>query len=237
MNKHILNQYFEKIFCIVRSDQLEHKYKMQERFDKLGIKAEFYYGQPISIYNVLKKGLNCLNDKNIFCDSSNRIAATLSHLNIIQRAKNEGWRNVFIFEHQNMFRKDFNEQIEKYINTIPTDYDVVYLYCNFYEWCEHNQVIVDDLWFSPYYTVHNNAYGINSKFYDEILNQYYNNFFVIDQMTRIMQLNTKYKFIAALPNLCAQEIQIEGCGEDINYYVNVFDYNPNFAGKTVDDFF
>lgn len=239
MEQHILNKYFDKIFCIVRSDEPDNAEAMRFRFEKLGIKVEYWYGTPLPFYELLKNGLNSLNNKFIKCASKGHIGATLSHLSIIKYAKDLGLKNVFIFEHQNMFRKDFNEIIDKYINSIPEDFDVAYLFSNFWEWTEHNQWVVDDLWFTPYASLCNNAYGINAKFFDIILNEYEKHYSVIDGMTAAMQTLNKYKFIASYPNLCSQEIQIAGTSEDVpgGYHVNVFDYNPNFGGFSHKDFF
>lgn len=235
--QHIMNKFFDEIYCIVRSDQIDNELKMRERFTKLGLEVKFWYGTPLPFYNMLKSRLG--QDANSNCDSAGAIGATLSHLSIIKYAKDRNYKNIFIFEHQNMFRNDFNEVIEEYINTIPEDYDVAYLFSNFTEFTENNQWVVDDLWFTPYASLCNNAYGMSNKFFDEVLNIYENNYIVIDAMTAAMQTLDKYKFIAAAPNLCAQEIQYAGTSEDIEggYFVDVFSYNPNFADKTVADFF
>lgn len=236
---HPLNKYFEKVFCIVRSDEPQNAEAMKQRFKKLGIEVEFFWGTPLPFYELLKQGLNSIGNPYIKCQSKGHIGATLSHLSIIKMAKDFGWKNVFIFEHQNLFRKDFNEIIDKYINTIPEDYDIVYLFSNFQNWTEHNQWVVEDLWFTPYGSLCNNAYGINRKMFDVLLNQFETHYAVIDAMTAALQTLGKYKFLASAPNLCAQEIQIAGTSEDVpgGYYVNVFEYNPNFGGKNINDFF
>ena len=45
----------------------------------------------------------------------------------------EGCENIFVFEDDAKFHKGFNERVDKYLNELPTDWDMILFYSFMYQ--------------------------------------------------------------------------------------------------------
>jgi len=228
-----LNKFFDKIYCICRTDTYDKTKRMIDRFKHFGIDAEIYQASPgLQFYQFI---MDNIKDKNYSrVDYSGEIGATLSHLSLIKRAKDYKYKNIFIFEHENMFVKDFNEKCGEYLGCLNEDWDIIYFFNQMWNgWNDKHKFTNTNKWFYSYGGLCANAYGINRKFYDVILDYYKDKFHCIDLAYLYLQEEQKYEIYTSYPNLCCQEKQIAGVSK---YIVELFDKNCNMGNYKFEDF-
>jgi len=147
-----LNDYFDKIYCINldhRTDRWEECQKIFEKNEIICERISAKDGNEIGLYNPFKYEL----------------ANSISHLSAIKKAKENNFKNVLIFEDDFEIIENFNDEFEKKISDLPTDWDVVYFGGNHTQPVE---IINDNIGkMSWSYAVH--MYGVNGKFFDNII--------------------------------------------------------------------
>ncbi len=92
-----INEYFDKIYCLNLTKRKDRMETMNERFNKMGIKAERFRAIPGEIVNdfFLNKVKNEINS---YFKNANYIATTLSHLAIMRDALDNGYKRILILE-------------------------------------------------------------------------------------------------------------------------------------------
>ena len=119
MVKHRLNKEFDKVVCINLLSRPDKRANMQEKFDRLGIEVQWFdavpYGFAGDIVSSLKPATNDFPRFNT--KTPNEFGAAMSHYTVIKKALLEGAEKIFVFEDDVLFRKDFNEQLDKYANS------------------------------------------------------------------------------------------------------------------------
>lgn len=228
-----LNKFFDKIYCICRTDTPEKTKRMVKRFNILGIDAEIITASPgLPFFQYIMNNIKDKSGSRI--DYYGEIGATLSHLSLIKRAKDYGYKNIFIFEHENMFVNDFNERCGEYLGCLNEDWDLIYFFNQMWNgWNDKHKFINSNKWFYSNGGLCANAYGINNKFYDIVLNYFNDKFHCIDLAYLYLQEEQKYQIYTSYPNLCCQEKQIAGVS---NYVVDLFDRNCNMGNYKFNDY-
>ncbi len=228
---HPLNKKFEKVYCINLTERSDRKDKFEKRMLSLGIEFEFFntieYGFNRQLLGVLEK----YNHDIVY---PNEIGCAMSHYHIIKKAKELGLKNVFIFEDDTVFLDTFNEEIGFYLDNLPDDFDLFYLYMMMYKWPKKNSIdyIVnpkkyDKFLYRPKDAHCASAYAINSKMFDDIINYMDKDFRIIDSYYRIIQGLDKYNIYACYPNLTGQDFDrsnIRGNGVNtpkLDYFSNI----------------
>lgn len=224
---HPLNQKFDKIYCINLLSRPDRREKFRKRMLELGIDFEFFdtitYGFNRSFLQLHKQyGHDFVYPGELGC--------CYSHYSIIKLARDAGLKNVFIFEDDTVFLDNFNTEVEWYINNLPDDFDLFYLYLMMFKWPQLDYKLItkyDKFIYRPKEAHCASAYGINAKMFDKIIDSMDNNLRIIDSYYRIIQDDPQYNIYACYPNLTSQDYDrsnIRGDGKttpQLNYFTNV----------------
>lgn len=109
------NKYFDKTYCI----NLDRR---PDRFERFTTES-----QKFGIKNVER--FSAIDGASIFSDGipllKGEIGILLSHLNIIKKAKVEGFKNVLILEDDVLFTDEI-KNIDEYMSKVPSDWDFIY---------------------------------------------------------------------------------------------------------------
>jgi len=214
----ILNKEFNKVVCINLLSRPDKRKNMQEKFDKLDIKVEWFnavqYGFADEIVNSLKPAISGFPRFNI--KTPNEFGAALSHYTVIKTALLEGAENIFVFEDDVMFRKDFNNQIEKSFNTLPSDWNMFLLYSFMYNILPQN-VRVNSRWIKSFNSWSLMAYGMDKKAMQTYIDDMDKRFQIADLTSFYMQ--EKLNIYSSVPTLCIPNIELGSNirGENLNY--------------------
>ncbi len=216
---HIINDDFDKVVVINLINRPDKKEIMQAKLDKLGIEADWFhavqYGFAEEMVSSLKPTVNDFprfNKKHY-----NEFGAAISHYTVIKTALEEGVENLFVFEDDVMFRKDFNNQFKKYFEKLPGNWDMFLLYSFMYKLQPQN-IRVNSRWINSYDGWSLMAYGINRKAMKQYINDQNNMFQIADRVSYKMQ-GKDLNIYSAVPTLCIPNTKIGSNirGEDMNY--------------------
>jgi glycosyl transferase family 25 len=185
-NKFMYLDYFEKAFYINLDNRIDRKVLFENRIFKLGL--------SIPRYSAILLDKNYIeSDENFKKDSRRhfKLACTLSHFEIIRMAKENGWKNVLIFEDDCIFCDDFLNKIGNCIEELKQ-----YPWDLFYMGGEPNQIVLPLSNYLRVCPVHGGMYGthsyaINNTFYDKILKIDPKRYAAIDSMY-LHQLDRTY---------------------------------------------
>jgi hypothetical protein len=147
-----INDYFDKSYCINldrRPDRWEENCLPQ--FNKLGLEVERFSATDGQL-------LDLNHDK----PYKGELAGSMSHLNAIKKAKEEGIDKLFLLEDDVVFADNVNDSFSKLINNVPKDWDILFFGGNHIGGFQPISQGVVKLGRS--YAIH--ACGISSKAYD-----------------------------------------------------------------------
>jgi GR25 family glycosyltransferase involved in LPS biosynthesis len=167
------------------------------------------------------------------------LGCAISHYSCIKQAKDLGYKSILIFEDDVTFLNNFNNIIESYLNVVPDDWDVLYLYSGLYRWT-NDHYWVDNSQNKLFTSCGVNgciAYGLRDKFFDVYLDNQNKSFQITDNFCNRLQHQFKYHFYSVVPNLCAQEINHSTINPDPHAIINVFPHMRTFQGKGPQDYF
>lgn len=151
----ILNEYFDKIYCINLLRREDRKKKCIEQFDKIGLDVEFF------------PAIDKLTIKNNSSITDGQLACLSSHYNIIRKAKKNILSNVLIFEDDVVISDDILEVFENSKHDIPDDWMMLYFGGNHLNGLTPVKNNIHKMVSSL--TTH--AYAIKSDIYDEVLDR------------------------------------------------------------------
>jgi GR25 family glycosyltransferase involved in LPS biosynthesis len=111
--------YFKHKFCINLDHRTDRWAECQEEFTKHNIenvtRLSATYGNPDGLpHNMMREPI------------LTNIGVTLSHLRILQYAKENNLDSVVIFEDDVVFVDDFNDKFNSFFPQIPNDWDMIY---------------------------------------------------------------------------------------------------------------
>lgn len=111
----ILNNYFDKIYCINLDSRTDRWKKCSEQFEKMDLSVERFSAiDKNNIYNPTQL-------------SDGQYACALSHLGVMQMAKAQNLNNILIFEDDVVLSNNISEVFEKNIKSVPDDWIMLYL--------------------------------------------------------------------------------------------------------------
>jgi len=219
-----LNEKYDKIVCINLKERPEKKVFMQKRFDKFNINVEYYH--PV-ILNYAKHFVNLYADKvnipeqhHLLFNKSfpNEFGTLHSHYYVIKTALLEGVKNLFVFEDDCAFHKNWHELLPKYLNTIPNDSDAILLY-SFMSNLEPQNIRVAPRWTKGFASWSFIAYGMNEKAMKGYIKLIDSMPMIADKASWLMMNSGEYKFYIASPPLVlpSKEFTSDIRGENKNY--------------------
>jgi GR25 family glycosyltransferase involved in LPS biosynthesis len=204
---HPLNFYFDKIYCINLAERPDKREKMEKRLYDLGIDVEWFTAVK---YDFAPKIVAPIVDsKNGMFNKAQpyEFGAAMSHYTVIKKAYLEGHNQVFIFEDDALFDKKFNTKIKKYLDTVPTDTNIMLLYSFIYDLLpEHTRI--NARWMKAYKAWSVMAYGIDRKAMEYYIKSQDKFFTQSDGVTYKMQEDPQWKIYSAMPSICVPDSDI-----------------------------
>ena len=216
---HRLNKEFDKVICINLLSRTDKKEHMQNRFENLGIDAEWFHAVPYGFAGDIVKSLK--SESNDFprfnTKHPNEFGAAMSHYTVIKSALIEGAERIFVFEDDVQFRKEFNDKFDKYYDALPKDWDMFLLYSFMYKLQQQN-VRVNSKWVKSYDAWSLMSYGMNKKSMERYIDEQDKLFRIADLASFRMQ-GKDLNIYSAVPTLCipSQSLGSNIRGENMNY--------------------
>ena len=230
---HKLNKEFDKVVCINLVNRLDKRAHMQRKFDELGLEVEWFqavpYGFAEGIVKSLKPTVHDFPRFNIH--NPNEFGASMSHYTVIKTALLQGHENIFVFEDDAMFRKNFNEELDKYLNKLPEDWDMFLLYSFMYK-IQPQNVRINSRWVRSYNSWSLMSYGMNKKAMEKYIHIQDINFQIADRASFKMQdPPSNLNIYSAVPTLCIpnKDLGSNIRGDNMNYERNQTILNMGFG--------
>jgi len=232
---HRLNREFDRIVCISLVNRTDKRVKTQKKFHDLGIEVEWFeaveYGFAKEIVESLKPAVNDFPRFN--AHTPNEFGAAMSHYTVIKTALQQGVDKLFVFEDDVMFRKNFNEELDKYLDKAPEDWDMLMLYSFMYKLLPEN-VRVNSRWVKSYNSWSLMAYGMNKRAMEKYIHMQDINFQIADRASFKMQNPSgNMNIYSTVPTLCIpnQNLGSNIRGERMNYVTTNTVLNLGFDNK------
>ena len=220
----LINEKYEKVICINLKERPD-KYKfIKERFDKYGIKAEFYHpvilGYARHFVDLYADKVNNPQVNHILFNKAhpNEFGTMNSHYYVIKSALLEGVQSLFVFEDDCAFHKDWNNLLPKYLDTLPEDTDAILLY-SFMAQLEPQNVRVKPRWTKGFGSWSFIAYGMNRRAMEGYIKLQDSQPMISDKASWVMMTHQGYNFYIASPPLIipSKELSSNIRGENKNY--------------------
>ena len=220
----MLNEKYDKIVCINLKERPLKKEFMQVRFKKYNINAEFYHpvilGYADKFVGLYAEKYNRPEQNYVLFNKQfpNEFGTMHSHYHVIKTALLEGVKNLFVFEDDCAFHKDWNDLLPKYLDTVPENADGILLY-SFMDRLLPENMRVKPRWTKGFASWSLLAYGMNETamkgfidFMDKVPE-------ISDKATWNMMSYYGYNFYIASPPLIlpSKEFTSDIRGENKNY--------------------
>lgn len=234
MNKSILHNYYNKIYCICLKERDDKYQYISSQFLKHKIDVEFYRpvipGYSHKIIEPYINKYNNYNTRDILFNKEfpNELGAMQSHYHVIKSALLEGNENVFVFEDDCVFHKDFDNNLQKYFNILPENADGVLLY-SYMANIEPQNIRVSARWTKGYASWSLIAYGLNKRTMKKYIDIQDSTPMIADKVTHIMMSDKSFNFYVATPPLVIPSKTLTSSirGENKNYE------KPAFLGGNI----
>lgn len=195
---------------------------MLAQFKKFDIKAEFYHPvipgyartllEPyITKYNVEQQTL--FNPQ-----FPNELGCMTSFYHVIKTALLENIQNLFIFEDDISFHKNWNELLPKYLNTIPKNTGAILLY-SFMHHLEPQNIRIAPRWTKGFASWSHVACGFNRRTMEAYIKLIDNQPMIGDRGSWILMTHMGFNYVVASPPLVlpSKELSSNIRGENKNY--------------------
>lgn len=110
----MLNEQFDKIYCINLPNRQDRRHECDVEFRKLGIDVEYFPaidGRTLTRIPKLRPG---------------ELGAANSHINVVSKAKEQKLDKVLVLEDDVEFGHNFAEVWDLFMRSVPDDWDMVY---------------------------------------------------------------------------------------------------------------
>jgi glycosyl transferase family 25 len=156
----MLNEYFDKIFCINLDSRPDRWKEAKEQFDGLQINVE-------RISAIKGTDLNLDWPPEI---KEGAVGCSLSHLFVMKMAKHLQLNNYLVLEDDIEFDENFNEKfLDIYENQVPKDWDMLYLGGQHFHGMNLQQI--SENVFKCEYTLTTHSFAVKNTVYDLFINK------------------------------------------------------------------
>jgi GR25 family glycosyltransferase involved in LPS biosynthesis len=216
--------FFKKIFYINLESRIDRKIDIEEQFSLYGIKAERFRAITLTEQenlSLVKDGCNAYHDDRPKYARFTK-SCTLSHINVILRAKIMGYENVLVFEDDVVFHTGILKELNHALNDLKKfDWNMFYIGTNPLAYKKETEYIGKSL---GSLTTH--AYAVNHTFYDTLLNINFKAFPFFDgYVASLSEESQDNKIYMCLKNLAWQRKSFS------NLEDRVVDYKPSIDGR------
>ena len=151
-----LNDYFHEIWFINLNRREDRKKEVTEEFERFGIAAQRFEAIDGKIFNFPQEFKNMRRGA---------AAIYLSHLKLIQYAKEKKLRNILIFEDDVEFDDHFMEDFQEGLKSLPNNWNMLYLGGN----QKKLPIVIQGKFCKLKEVKTTHAYAINGNFFDTVL--------------------------------------------------------------------
>jgi GR25 family glycosyltransferase involved in LPS biosynthesis len=222
--KSLLHNYYDRINCICLKERDDKYQFMKTQFEKHNIDVDFY--RPV-IHNYASKFIELYADKynnyeinRVFFNKSfpNEFGALQSHYTVIKSALLDGVENLFVFEDDCIFHRDWETLLPKYLETIPENTDGILLY-SFMDRLLPENTRIKPRWTKGYASWSFVAYGLNRRAMEGYIKLQDTQPMIADRGSWELMTFHKYNFIVASPPLVLPSKTLTSSirGENKNY--------------------
>ena len=217
----LINERYDKVVCLSLLEREDKYLYMNEQFKKYNIEAQFYRPViPGYAKTLLDPYINGLKGQDLRFNQQfpNELGAMTSHYTIIKTALLEGVENIFVFEDDCAFHKDWNTLLPKYLDTIPEDADGILLY-SFMDRLQPQNVRVKPRWTKGFASWSLLAYGMNKRAMTEYIKLQDTFPMIADKASWVLMTQHGLNFYVASPPLVlpAKTLTSSIRGENKNY--------------------
>lgn len=214
----------EKIYCINLESRNDRWERMMKRFKKYNLEVERFNAITPSHPDIAKtRELKKVSNNDIY------IACGLSHLKIWEDIIEKKYNKALILEDDNLFYENWIDILEKYVEKLNVDYDLIMLDGQSYymNWTYGLNKIKN--------TLLANAYIVTNNSLTSMLKEYNDSDKFINHESLMMSLQNKDKSFLTMPHLCVQEmidsdIQTKGHLDSLKSWHDKH-YFPKFENK------
>ena len=215
--KSLLHDYFDKIICINLAERPDKRKIMQKKLDNLDIEVEWFTSVQ---YGFIPKIINPIVNAKVGhfnLQQPYEIGAALSHYTVVKQALLQGIEKLFVFEDDVKFHKGFNEKLDKYLDDIPENWEMMMFYSFMYDLLPENKRI-NKRWIKSFKSWSFMAYGMKKNIMEEYIKRQ-NQFFTISDAVTFKMQELDYNIYSAIPTLCIPETKLGSNirGENQNY--------------------
>jgi GR25 family glycosyltransferase involved in LPS biosynthesis len=148
----------------------------------------------------------------------NELGAMQSHYTVIKSAILDGVQNLFVFEDDCLFHKNWDALLPKYLDTIPEDTDGILFY-SFMSELNPENVRVRPRWTKGFASWSFVAYGLTRKAMEGYIKLQDNSPMIADRGSWTMMTYQNYNFVVASPPLVLPSKTLTSSirGENKNY--------------------
>jgi len=225
----LINEKYDKVVCICLKER-DDKYKyMLSQFIKHDIEVEWFRpvipGYAAKLMGAYTKLYNDPPNGKVFFNPQfpNELGAMESHYSVIKTALLEGSQNLFIFEDDCAFHKNWETYLPKYLDTIPDDADGIMLY-SYMAALQPQNLRVKPRWVKGFASWSILAYGMNRKAMERYIAIADAQPMIADAITLNMMTRENFNFYIATPPLVipAKELSSNIRGDNKNYEQSPF---------------
>jgi len=203
----IINEKYDKVVCMNLVERPDKADFMADRFKKYNIQIDDWY-RPV-IFGYSKHFVEPYADKvNDYKNNQvrfnkhfpNEFGTLCSHYTVIKTALLQDVQNLFVFEDDCCFHKNWDELLPKYMNTIPEDADGILLY-SYMSQLEPQNVRVKPRWTKGFGSWSFLAYGLSKKAMEGYIKLMDETPMIADRGSWWMMTYLNYSFYIATPPL------------------------------------
>jgi GR25 family glycosyltransferase involved in LPS biosynthesis len=206
--------YFDKAYYINLDKRVDRKLEFESRVKSIGLDVERWPATQLNKTDIT----NNTFDENWHI----KVSCTYSHQQLINNAKEKGYKSILIFEDDCVFENDFVNKAKECINELKKlEWDIFYFGGEPNEYCKSisERLAKTDGCYSTH------AYAINHTFYDKILSTpYYQG--VIDMLYMHYPANQKLFYISkellAWQDMSASDLWLNKNVNTKTYYQNSY---------------
>ena len=168
---HLLNNYFDKIYCINLDSRPDRWALVNRRFQQQGIEvsrfsaADGYSDDLEREFDLIQNAFETKQKKHPrYLKNPRALGCLLSVMQIIDHARSNGYQKILLFDDDVIFHKHFDQLLE---NLPPvSSWKLLYLGCSQHQW--HDITMLDGYSYLARHTHGSFAVGIDASVFSEI---------------------------------------------------------------------
>lgn len=91
-----------------------------------------------------------------------------SHMQILEHCYQNKVENYIVFEDDAIFRQDFGEQLKRFMSSLPSDWEQIYLGGQLYHEIQHPPQKVNDAVYAPYNVNRTHCFAVHRRGYEKL---------------------------------------------------------------------